>query len=172
MIAPVCARVPTCVPFTKIRCVDPSYVVATCAHVPATNADDAFTPRSIAPTDTHPLGRPVSLLAYNPYAKPLGCSFINAVRHPPNTDAFTHASNVIPDVKSNEFASGTDTTSSTPSNDTADPNRPDADHNAPPANEPPFPRPDESTTDNPEPLIEPQRRHQATRPGGLRNVAR
>jgi len=64
----------------------------------------------------------------------------------------THASSVIPVVRCNDAASGTDTTDDDPSNDNADPNFPDADHVAP-LTDPLLPPPDESPTDVPDPSL-------------------
>ena len=84
------------------------------------------------------------------------------VRQPPSADGRTHASSVIPVVRSSELASGTVTQSFTPSKLNADPNRPAALHTAP-ETEPTFPFPDESATLEPEPASNP---YAATRPAG------
>ena len=84
------------------------------------------------------------------------------VRQPPAFDGRTHASTVIPDDKSSDAESATVTQSFTPSKLNADPNRPDALHTAPDT-VPPFPRPDESTTLEPELAFNP---YAATRPTG------
>ena len=85
---------------------------------------------------------------------------ITTVRHPPAFDGRTHASTVIPDDRSSDAESATVTQSFTPSKLNADPNRPAALHAAPDT-VPAFPRPDESTTLDPELEFSP---YAATRP--------
>ena len=80
----------------------------------------------------------------------------------PDKSAPAASTTVIADDKSSELESATVTQSFTPSKLNADPNRPDADHTAPDT-DPPFPRPDESTTTEPEPAFNP---YAATRPAG------
>ena len=86
---------------------------------------------------------------YRPYTTPPLRSLTTTVRHPPALDGRTHASTVIPDDRSNELESGTVTQSFTPSKLNPDPNRPAILHTAPDT-VPTFPRPDESTTLEPE----------------------
>ena len=82
------------------------------------------------------------------------------MRQPPSADGLTHASNVIPAVRSSEFESATVTQSLTPSKLSAEPYRPAALHTGPEI-EPTFPFPDESAAVVPEPASNP---YAATRP--------
>ena len=82
------------------------------------------------------------------------------VRQPPSAEGRTHASSVIPVVKSSEFASGTVTQSLTPSKLNAEPNRPAPLHTGPEI-EPTFPFPEESAALEPDPASNP---YAATRP--------
>ena len=65
----------------------------------------------------------------------------------------THASSVMPPVRSSELESGTDTRSFTPSNDSACPNRPAA--QAAPETVPALLLPEESRTETPAPSLNP-----------------
>src|SRR6266545_4749724 len=83
-------------------------------------------------------------------------------RHPPPTVGYTHASKVIPVVKSNELASLTVTRALVPLNDRAGPNFPAVVHVAA-SIAPLFPLPDVSVTVVPAPSLNP---YAATRPAG------
>ena len=85
-----------------------------------------------------------------------------AARQPPDTEGITHASSVIPVVRSSEFASGTVTQSLTPSKLNAAPNLPAPVHTGPEI-APAFPFPDESAAVVPDPASNP---YAATRPAG------
>src|SRR5262245_1263629 len=78
-------------------------------------------------------------------------------------EGLTQASNVIPVVKRSELASGTVTKSLAPSNESADPNLPAADHVAP-ETEPLFAWPETSATVPPLPSLKPNAN---TRPVGM-----
>ena len=138
---------PTNAPSRYIRIVDPSDVTATCTHVAAGNGAPSTTN---AKSFHHEFNSGPEAVTYNAYANPPGRSFINNVCHEfKGASGRTHASNVIPDVKSNDAESATVTQSSTPSNDNARPNRPPVTRAAPDT-VPTFPRPDESVTAAPE----------------------
>ena len=78
-----------------------------------------------------------------PYTRPAVCSFISAVRQPPATDGFTHASSVIAFVRSSVAESATLTMSLTPSKLSARPKRPEVVRVAP-ETVPALPLPEES----------------------------
>ncbi len=82
-------------------------------------------------------------------------------RHPPNDVGYTHASSVIPVVKSSEAESFTVTSAVDPLKDRACPNLPPA-HVAPLIT-PVFPLPEASATLVPVPSLKP---YAATKPGG------
>jgi len=120
----------------------------------AVNPVGLVTACSPAPIVIHADGRGADPLEYNAYDKFPGRSFINTVCHPDNVEGRTHADNVIELVKSKLAASATDTESFTPSNNNADPYRPDGDHDAPDT-DPLFPNPDTSPADDPAPSLNP-----------------
>ena len=86
------------------------------------------------------------------YASPFGRSLRSTVRHPPNVEGATHASSVIPVVKSSAAVSLMVTQSLTPSNDSALPYLPCVDHVAPEI-VPVCPRPLRSTSVVPVPSL-------------------
>src|SRR5262245_6827600 len=69
-------------------------------------------------------GRATSSLAYRPYASSPEISFITTVRQPLEEVGYTHASSVMPFVRSSDAESGMSTRSLTPSNDNALPTLP------------------------------------------------
>jgi hypothetical protein len=69
-------------------------------------------------------GRSASLFAYSAYAAPALLSLTMTLRQSVAAVGFTHASSVMPVVSRSAESSGTVTTSSIPSNDSARPNRP------------------------------------------------
>ena len=65
-IGPNAAAVATCVPFTKIRIIDPSYVIATCVHAPTGFGVDPLVQMLYGPNTPPPDGSrsPLPLLAF------------------------------------------------------------------------------------------------------------
>src|SRR3954454_20649153 len=97
-------------------------------------------------------GLPEPSNAYSEYARPPGRSLSTTVDQSDATAAgLTHASSVMPDVRSSELESATVTIPLAPLNDSAAPERPAAVHVAPPVIEPLFPLPEESLTAVPAP---------------------
>src|SRR4051812_5328744 len=78
-----------------------------------------------------PLGRLVSVLPYIAYTRPPVFSLSITVRQPDRVVGRTHASSVIPAVRSSEFESATVTMLSTPLKDSAPPNLPPVERVAP-----------------------------------------
>src|ERR1041384_5262296 len=76
---------------------------------------------------------------------------MRTLRHPLTVLGLTHASSVMPVVRSSDGASGMVTRSSTPSKLSAEPKRPCVDHAALPVTIPALPLPEPSPTDVPEP---------------------
>ena len=95
----------------------------------------------------------------------VACSLKITVRHVvPSALGRTHASSVIPVVRSSSAWSGIRTWSSTPSNDSAPAVRPAADQTGPPVSVPGWPRPERSASVVPEPS---SNEYAATRPGSV-----
>jgi hypothetical protein len=93
---------------------------------------------------------------------------MTTVRHEePSAVGFTQASSVIPDTRSIEFASATETMSFAPSKVSAEPKRPSAVRVAP-ATVPPLPRPEASNAVVPDGSSKP---HAPTRPGSTGHTA-
>ncbi len=102
--------------------------------MPATSRVPPFRVRTPLAANTRPLGRlALLLLAANWYVRLLfPRSLITADRQFVGaTSALTHASTVIPVVRSRTAESFTDTRSLAPSKDSAEPYRPLTDHSAP-----------------------------------------
>jgi hypothetical protein len=112
------------VPLTYSRCVVPSYVEATCVHVADARGDPPSRIRAWPEIVTWDCGRFVSELEYSPYTRSLGRSLTTSVLKSPPAFGLTHASSVMPVVRSRELESGTVTNELEPLNESALPNLP------------------------------------------------
>ena len=65
-IEPATASCADCVPFTKIRSVAPSYVVATWLQAPTGSVDVPFSDRCVPPTEISPPGKVPFVFEYMP----------------------------------------------------------------------------------------------------------
>src|SRR5687767_2817452 len=112
-------------------------------------------------------GRGALSWPYNVHACPPDDSFISTVLHPDSVVGYTHASSVIPFVRSRPGASLTVTMSFVPSNVNAEPKRPDVVQTAPDT-VPAWALPEESARVVPDPSLNP---HAPIAPVGVDELA-
>ena len=152
------------VPFTYSRSVAPSYVAARCDQPKGS----AVGPRVSAGVEVRDLGRwPAGVRARVERVGEPARALLQQHRAPVRPLRVTHASSVIPVVRSSELESATLTMSLTPSKDSARPNFPEADETAP-LIAPALPLPELSAADAP-PVS--SNAYAATRPGAPAGAA-
>src|SRR5258705_13114980 len=157
---PVLACDDTCVLFTYSRSVVPSYVPATCVHWFTASADGLCTTVQHTPLNVPPTPmRFASVFAFRKYASG---SFCRIAFQLDSVDVGrTHASSVIPFVRSSDALSFTTTTLLVPLNESACPSCPVV--QVAPLIVPLFPFPEISASTVPEPA---SKLYAATRPVG------